>query len=88
MLAPVDGKGKPMYLVYGDELGRHANYPEFMTLTSITRIIHKDSSANKVVEEILDNMCISERHSSARFSSFSNILECKLWILNLFHLFL
>ena len=78
MLAPVDGKGKPMYLVYGDELCRCANYPEYMTSTAITRIIHKDSSANKVVEEILNNMCITERHSSARLSSFSNILECKL----------
>ena len=77
MLAPVDGKGKPMYLVYGDELGRRANHPEYMTSTSITRIIHKDSSANKVVEEILENMCISERHATARLSAFSNILECK-----------
>ena len=80
MLAPVDGKGKPMYLVYGDKLGRRANYPEFMTSMAITRIIHKDSSTNKVVKEILDNMCISERHSSAHLTSFSNILECKSWV--------
>ena len=80
MLAPVDGKTKPMYLVYGDELARRANHPEYMTSTSITRIIHKDSSANKAVEEVLENMCISERRATARLSAFSNILECELFM--------
>ena len=35
MLSPVDGKPKAMYLLYGDEIGRRAGHPEYMTPTSL-----------------------------------------------------
>ena len=61
MLAPVDGKSKPMHLIYGDELFRRAGPPEYMSPTALCRVIHKDSSHNAKIEEILKNMMVPAR---------------------------
>ena len=33
MLSAIDGKTKPMYLVYGDEVFRRSGFPEYMSAT-------------------------------------------------------
>ena len=80
MMAPVDGKSKPMHLVYRDELFRCAGPPEYMSPTALCRVIHKDSAHNATIEEILKNMMVPSRPrgvADGRYSSFSNMLECK-----------
>ena len=34
MLSAIDGKTKPMYLVYGDEVFRRSGFPEYMSANS------------------------------------------------------
>ena len=80
MLSAVDGRAKNMYLVYGDEIGRRAGPPEYMSPTSITRIVHRDSAQNIVIEEILKNMLVEEKPRGrtapvGRYTCFSNFLE-------------
>ena len=80
MLSPVDGKPKAIYLLYGDEIGRRAGHPEYMTPTSLTRVIHKDSSHSGTIESILKNMMIDQEQQKSkqdhlRLTSFSNFLE-------------
>ena len=81
MLSPVDGKPKAIYLLYGDEIGRRAGHPEYMTPTSLTRVIHKDSSHSSTIDNILKNMMIEQDPQKSkqdlRLSSFSNFLEGK-----------
>lgn len=78
MLTPIDGKSKVMYVVYGDELARRAGAPEYMSPTSLTRLVHKDSSQNNLLVQIIKNMGIDRKtkaSQSSRYSSFSNFIE-------------
>ena len=43
MLSAIDGKTKPMYLVYGNEVFRRSGFPEYMSATALTRMVHRDS---------------------------------------------
>ena len=76
MLSPVDGKPKAIYLLYGDEIGRRAGHPEYMMPTSLTRVIHKDSSHSSTIDDILKNMMIEQDPQKSkqdlRLTSFSN----------------
>ena len=77
MLTPIDGKSKVMYVVYGDELSRRAGPPEYMSPTSLTRLVHKDSSQNNLLVQIIKNMGIEKKtkSQSSKYSSFSNFIE-------------
>ena len=77
MLTPIDGKSKMMYVIYGDELARHAGAPEYMSPMSLTRLVHKDSSQNNLLVEIVKNMGIEQKHKNQGecYSSFSNFIE-------------
>ena len=81
MLSPVNGKPKALYLLYGDEISRHAGHPEYMTPTSLTRVIHKDSIQSSAIDDILKNMMVEQDPQKAkndlRLTSFSNFLEGK-----------
>ena len=81
MLSPVDGKPKALYLLYGDEIGRRAGHPEYMTPTSLTRVIHKDSIHSSAIDDILKNMMVEQdpqkTKTDLRLTSFSNFLEGK-----------
>ena len=81
MLSPVDGKPKALYLLYGDEIGRCTGHPEYMTPTSLTRVIHKDSIHSSAIDDILKNMMVEQDPQKAkndlRLTSFSNFLEGK-----------
>ena len=46
MLSAIDGKSKPMFLVYGDEVFRWSGPPEYMSTTALTRVVHHDSVKN------------------------------------------
>ena len=46
MLSAIDSKTKPMYLVYGDEVFRRSGFPEYMSATALTRMVHRDSYKN------------------------------------------
>ena len=80
MLTPIDGKSKMMYVIYGDELARRAGAPKYMSPTALTRLIHKDSSQNNLLVEIVKNMGIQQKHKNQgeRYSAFSNFIEGKL----------
>ena len=58
MLTPIDGKSKMMYVIYSDELARRAGAPEYMSPTALTHLIHKNSSQNNLLFEIVNNMGI------------------------------
>ena len=79
--SPVDGKPKALYLLYGDEIGRCAGHPEYMTPTSLTRVIHKDSIHSSAIDDILKKMMVKQDPQKAkndlRLTSFSNFLEGK-----------
>ena len=81
MLSPVDGKPKALYLLYGDEIGRRAGHPEYMTPTALTRVIHKDSCHSSAIDDILKNMMIKQDPQKSkqdlRLTSFINFLEGK-----------
>ena len=93
MLSAIDGKAKNMFLVYGDEIHRRAGPPEYMSPTAITRIVHRDSSQNAVIEEILKNMLTEDKPRGraapqGSYTSFSNFLECKCTILIYFFMYM
>ena len=75
MLTPIDGKSKVMYVIYGNELARRAGAPEYMSPTSLTHLVHKDSSQNNLLVQIIKNMGIDKKAKSLRYSSFSNFIE-------------
>ena len=75
MLTPIDGKSKVMYVIYGDELARRAGAPEYMSPTSLTRLVHKDSSQNNLLVQIIKNMGIDKKAKASCYSSFSNFIE-------------
>ena len=82
MLSAIDGKSKPIYLVYGDEVFRWSGPPECMSPTALTRVVHWDSFKNSLIDKIQKNMLVPQKLSEAsrdvlRYMSFSNILECK-----------
>ena len=81
MLSPMDGKLKAMYLLYGDEIVWRAGHLEYMTPTSLTRVIHKDSSHSSAINDILKNMMVEKdpqkTTNDLRLTSFSNFLEGK-----------
>ena len=82
MLSAIDGKSKPIYLVYGDEVFRWSGPPEYMSPTALTRVVHRDSFKNSLMDKIQKNMLVPLKPSKAsrdtlRYTSFSNILECK-----------
>ena len=76
MLTLVDVKSKMMYVIYGDKLTRRAGPPEYVP-PALTRLLHKDSSQNNLLLEILKNMGITQKHKNQaeRYSSFSNFIE-------------
>ena len=80
VLTPIDGKSKMMYVIYGDELAWRAGSPEYMSQTALTRLIHKDSSQNNLLVEIVKNMGIQQKHKNQGewYSAFSNFIEGKL----------
>ena len=77
MLTPIDGKSKMMYVIYGDELARRAGALEYMSPMSLMRLMHKDSSQNNLLVEIMKNMGIEQKHKNQgkRYSLFSNFIE-------------
>ena len=77
MLTPIDRKSKLMYVIYGNKLVRRAGAPEYMSPIALTRLIHKDSSRNNFLVEIVKNMGIEQKHKNQgeRYSSFSNFIE-------------
>ena len=82
MLSAIDGKSKPMYLVYNDEVFRWSGPPEYMSPTVLMRVVHWDSFKNSLMDKIQKNMLVPLKVSEAskdtlRYMSFSNILECK-----------
>ena len=82
MLSAIDGKTKPMYLVYGDEVFRRSGFPEYMSATGLTRMVHRDSYKNRTMDSIQKNMLVPARLSDEgkevlRHTHFSNILECE-----------
>ena len=82
MLSGIDGKTKSMYLVYGDEVFRRAGFPEYMSATALTRLMHRDSVKNRTMDNILKNMLVPARPADdgkdlLRRTHFSNILECE-----------
>ena len=82
MLSAIDGKSKPMFLVYGDEVFRRSGPPEYMSATALTRVVHRDSVKNSLMDKIQKNMLVPQKPAEAckdtlRYTSFSNILECK-----------
>ena len=82
MLSAIDGKSKAMYLVYGDEVFRRSGPPEYMSATALTRLIHRDSYKNKLMDKIQKNMMVPDKPKEAgkevlRYTHFSNILECE-----------
>ena len=82
MLSAIDGKTKPMYLVYGDEVFRRSGFPEYMSATAPTRMVHRDSYKNRTMDNIQKNMLVPARPSDEgkevlRHTHFSNILECE-----------
>ena len=90
MLSAIDGKSKAMYLVYGDEVFRQSGPSEYMSATALTRLIHRDSYKNKLMDKIQKNMMVPDKPKEAgkevlRYTHFSNILECEYirgWALN------
>ena len=82
MLSAIDGKSKPIYLVYGDEVFRWSGPPEYMSATALTRVVHGDSVKNSLKDKIQKNMLVPQKPTEAckdtlRYTSFSNILEYK-----------
>ena len=82
MLSAIDGKSKPMYLVYSDEVFRWSGPPEYMSPTVLMRVVHWDSFKNSLMDKIQKNMLVPPKLSESakdmlRYTSFSNILECK-----------
>ena len=82
MLSAIDGKTKPMYLVYGDEVFRRSGFPEYMSATARPRMVHRDSYKNRTMDSIQKNMLVPARPSDEgkevlRHTHFSNILECE-----------
>ena len=80
ILSAIDGKSKPIYLVYSDEVFRRSGPPEYMSATALTRVMH--SIKNSLMDKIQKNMLVPQKLSEAckdtlRYMSFSNILECK-----------
>ena len=55
-----------MYIIYGDELARYAGAPEYMSPTSLTRLVHKDSSQNNLLVEIVKKIWASNRSTKTR----------------------
>ena len=66
MLSPVDRKLKAIYLLYGDEIGRRAGHPEYMMPTSLTRVIHKDSSHSSTIDNFWRTWWLSRTHRSRK----------------------
>ena len=82
MLLAIDGKTKPMYLVYGDEVFQRSGFPEYMSATALTCMVHHDSFKNSIMDNIQKNMlvpvCPSDQAKDAlRYTHFSNISECE-----------
>ena len=82
MLSAKEGKSKAMYLVYGDEVFRRSGPPEYMSTTTLTRLIHRDSYKNNLMDKIQKNMMVPDKPKDAgketlRYTHFSNILECE-----------
>ena len=82
MLSAIDGKSKPMYLVYVDEVFRRSDPPEYMSPTVLMRVVHRDSFKNTLMDKIQKNMLVPLKPGESakdmlRYTSFSIILECK-----------
>ena len=58
MLSTIDGKSKPMYLVYGDKVFRRSGPPEYMSPTVLMRVVHLDSFKNSLMDKIQKNMLV------------------------------
>ena len=82
MLLAIDRKSKAMYLVYGDKVFRRSGPPEYMSTTTLTHLIHRDSYKNNLLDKIQKNMMVPDKpkHTGKemlRYMHFSNILECE-----------
>ena len=82
MLSAINGKSKPIYSVYSDEVFRRSGPPDYMSATVLTRVMHCDSIKNSLMDKIQKNMLVPQKPSEAckdmlRYMSFSNIFECK-----------
>ena len=82
MLTPIDSKSKMMYVIYGDKLAQRAGAPEYMSPTALTCLIHKDSSQNNLLVEIVKNMGIQQKHKKQgkQYSAFSNLMRVSCFI--------
>ena len=70
------------YLVYRDKVFCRSGPPEYMSATTLTRLIHCDSYKNNLMEMIQKNMMVPDKpkdtgKETLRYTHFSNILECE-----------
>ena len=65
MLSAIDGRSKPMYLVYGDEVFRWSGPPEYMSPTALMRVVHRNSFKNSLMDKIQKNMLVPLKPSKA-----------------------
>ena len=65
MLSAIDGKSKPMYLVYGDEVFRRSGPPKYMSPTVLTRVVHQDSFKSHFMDKIQRNMLVPQKTTNA-----------------------
>ena len=61
MLSAIDGKSKAMYLVYRDKVFHQSGLPEYMSATALTRLIHRDSYKNNLMDKIQKNMMVPDK---------------------------
>ena len=67
---------------YFDICFRQSGPPEYMSTTALTRLIHRDSYKNNLMDKIQKNMMVPDKPKDAgkemlRYTHFSNILECE-----------
>ena len=82
MLSAIDWKSKAMYLVYGDKVFCQSGPPEYLSTTTLTCPIHRDSYKNNLMDKIQKNMMVPDKPKDAgkemlRYTHFSNVLECE-----------
>ena len=71
-----------MYLVCRDEVFRWSGQPEYMSATTLTHLLHRDTYENKLMDKIKKNMMVPDKPKDGgkemlRYTYFSNILQCE-----------
>ena len=61
---------------------RRSGFPEYMSTTALTCMVHRDSFKNSIMDNIQKNMLVQAHPSdqpkdALRYTHFSNILECE-----------